>query len=57
VGLLEFHQLDRMVAAGRAAAQALLEQAGDDLGSPDVVPVDRVAEPEPPHQAGDLTPV
>jgi NTE family protein len=57
VGLLEFHQLDRMVAAGRAAARALLEQAGDDLALPDVVPVDRVAEPEPPHQAGDLTPV
>ena len=32
VGLLEFHQLDRMVQAGRAAARALLEQAGGDLG-------------------------
>jgi len=31
VGLLEFHQLDRMVEAGRSAARALLEQAGDDL--------------------------
>ena len=31
VGLLEFHQLDRMVAAGRAAARALLEEAGGDL--------------------------
>jgi NTE family protein len=31
VGLLEFHQLDRMVEAGRAAARALLEQAGGDL--------------------------
>jgi predicted acylesterase/phospholipase RssA len=31
VGLLEFHQLDRMVEAGRAAARALLEEAGDDL--------------------------
>ena len=32
VGLLEFHQLDRMIEAGRAAARALLEQAGGDLG-------------------------
>ncbi len=32
VGLLEFHQLDRMVQAGRAAARALLEQACRDLG-------------------------
>lgn len=31
VGLLEFHQMDRMVAAGRAAARALLEEAGGDL--------------------------
>jgi len=31
VGLLEFHQLDRMVEAGRSAARALLEQVGDDL--------------------------
>ena len=29
VGLLEFHQLDRMVESGRAAGRALLEQAGD----------------------------
>jgi NTE family protein len=28
VGLLEFHQLDRMVAAGRAAARQLLDQTG-----------------------------
>ena len=34
VGLLEFHQLDRMIAAGRSAARALLEQAGDALGLP-----------------------
>lgn len=34
VGLLEFHQLDRMVEAGRAAARALLEEAGDDLIGP-----------------------
>ena len=32
VGLLEFHQFDRMVRAGRLAARALLEQAGPDLG-------------------------
>jgi predicted acylesterase/phospholipase RssA len=31
VGLLEFHQMDRMVAAGRAAARALLEETGGDL--------------------------
>ncbi len=31
VGLLEFHQLDRMVEAGRTAARALLEEAGGDL--------------------------
>ncbi len=29
VGLLEFHQLDTMVESGRAAARAVLEQAGD----------------------------
>ena len=34
VGLLEFHQLDRMIEAGRAAARVLLEQAGGDLGVP-----------------------
>jgi hypothetical protein len=32
VGLLEFHQLDRMVQSGRAAARALLEQSSGDLG-------------------------
>jgi predicted acylesterase/phospholipase RssA len=31
VGLLEFHQLDQMVQAGREAARALLAQTGDDL--------------------------
>lgn len=31
VGLLEFHQLDRMVQAGRVAAHALLDQTGGDL--------------------------
>jgi NTE family protein len=34
VGLLEFHQLDRMIDAGRAAGRALLEAAGDDLAGP-----------------------
>ena len=29
VGLLEFHQLDRMVESGRAAGRAVLEQASD----------------------------
>lgn len=32
VGLLEFHQMDVMVQAGRAAARALLERCGGDLG-------------------------
>ncbi len=31
VGLLEFHQLDRMVEAGRLAARSLLEATGGDL--------------------------
>jgi NTE family protein len=31
VGMLEFHQLDRMVEAGRMAARALLEATGGDL--------------------------
>ena len=35
VGLLEFHQLDRMVLAGRSAARALLDQSGGDLGATD----------------------
>ena len=34
VGLLEFHQLDRMIAAGRAAARVLLEAAEGDLHNP-----------------------
>jgi predicted acylesterase/phospholipase RssA len=39
VGLLEFHQLDRMVQAGRSAARSLLEQSGDELlGVPDMPP-------------------
>ena len=31
VGLVEFHQIDRMVAAGRMAARTLLEATGGDL--------------------------
>jgi NTE family protein len=31
VGLLEFHQLDRMIEAGRSAARSLLDAAGGDL--------------------------
>lgn len=34
VGLLEFHQMDRMVQSGREAARALLEQASGDLFAP-----------------------
>ena len=37
-GLLEFHQFDRMVAAGREAARALLEQSGGDLGATSLPP-------------------
>jgi predicted acylesterase/phospholipase RssA len=41
VGLLEFHQMDRMVEAGRAAARLLLEETGGDLGeAPVEVPAD-----------------
>ena len=39
VGLLEFHQIDRMVLAGREAARALLAEGSLDLGAraePDV---------------------
>ena len=34
VGMMEFHQLDRMVEAGRMAARALLDATGGDLWSP-----------------------
>jgi len=33
VGMMEFHQLDRMVEAGRMAARALLDATGGDLHS------------------------
>ena len=48
VGLLEFHQLDRMIQSGRAAARALLEQASGDLFGP--VPAD--PEADPPTEVG-----
>ena len=37
--MLEFHQLDRMVEAGRMAARALLDATGGDLYSPRQEPV------------------
>jgi hypothetical protein len=46
VGLLEFHQLDRMVQAGREAARALLEQASGDLGSIPAGAPDASGEPD-----------
>jgi predicted acylesterase/phospholipase RssA/CRP-like cAMP-binding protein len=49
VGLLEFHQLDRMIGAGRAAARALLDEAGDAFGP--------TAAPDgPPRAATSVTP-
>jgi NTE family protein len=46
VGLLEFHQLDRMVQAGRAAARALLEETAGQLGEPTL---SERLQPEPPR--------
>ena len=34
VGMLEFHQIDTMIAAGRVAARALLDEVGDALTAP-----------------------
>ena len=48
VGLLEFHQLDRMVQSGRAAARALLEQASGDLA---VAPTEEPASSGEPDEA------
>jgi predicted acylesterase/phospholipase RssA len=49
VGLLEFHQMDRMVEAGRAAVRALLEQTGGDLVSAsEQLPADAVPAPRAP---------
>ena len=55
VGLLEFHQLDRMVQSGRAAARALLEQASGDLGAhpPAISPGDLGTDGAPGHAVPD----
>jgi predicted acylesterase/phospholipase RssA len=48
VGLLEFHQYDRMVESGRAAARALLEATGGDLALAAIeVPSPRSAQTRP----------
>jgi NTE family protein len=39
-GLLEFHQFDRMVLAGRAAARMLLDETGGDLRTHPAVPAE-----------------
>ena len=54
VGLLEFHQLDRMIQSGRAAARALLEQASGDLGATphgESEASDKPDEPDEPDEA------
>jgi NTE family protein len=48
VGLLEFHQMDRMVQAGRDAARALLAEAGPDLSRREPAPDPPVAITLPP---------
>jgi NTE family protein len=45
VGLLEFHQLDEVVRAGRLAARVLLDQAGADLFVSDAAVATAVAPP------------
>jgi hypothetical protein len=45
VGLLEFHQLDRMVLAGRRAARELLEVLARDTEHPGVWPTPGVVAP------------
>jgi len=50
VGLLEFHQLDRMVQAGRRAARELLAVLAQDARHPGVWPVPRSLVPEPARQ-------
>ncbi|GAA2120320.1 DHA2 family efflux MFS transporter permease subunit [Nocardioides bigeumensis] len=47
VGLLEFHQLDRMILAGRAAARTLLEQAEGDLRNPPLTDAAPTPDAEP----------
>ena len=54
VGLLEFHQLDRMVQAGRAAARALLDEAAGDLTGPAAI---ARTESEPPSATDLVTTV
>ena len=45
VGMMEFHQLDRMIEAGRMAARALLDATGGDLHAPRTsMPHDRAVE-------------
>ena len=46
VGLLEFHQIDRMVLAGREAARALLAEGSLDLGARDEPDVEPYAGPD-----------
>jgi hypothetical protein len=46
VGLLEFHQIDRMVLAGREAARALLAEGSLDLGARAGSDVGGYVEPE-----------
>jgi predicted acylesterase/phospholipase RssA/CRP-like cAMP-binding protein len=48
VGLLEFHQMDRMVQAGRDAARALLADGGPDLSQRGVAPAAPVVVTLPP---------
>jgi predicted acylesterase/phospholipase RssA len=50
VGLLEFHQLDRMIEAGRSAARTLLDEAGGDL------PRHLAEAPETPPELSDPAP-
>ena len=45
VGLLEFHQFDRMVLAGRLAARALLEAMATDIDHAGVWPAREVQLP------------
>ncbi len=51
VGLLEFHQLDRMIVAGRAAARTLLEAAEGDLYNPPPLDPQAPESPEPAEPA------
>ena len=46
VGLLEFHQIDRMVQAGREAARALLAEGALDLGARDEPEVTSYVDPD-----------